>query len=171
MGFAAAAVGGIAGLTGDTNCGQCFELQFTAEKHKDGDWGGAHPDLVGKRMILQVTNIGEDVKGTHSFDIQIPGAGQGIFDTGCVAQFPDYEKDDFDNGKRYGGCSKKSECQRLPKKMQDGCKWHFDWYKWAFEGGQTNNPYVNFHRVKCPHKLTAISGAVPSDDDEQDEVM
>ena len=33
---------------------------------------------MGKSHIIQVTNIGYDVSGDHSFDLQIPGAGQGI---------------------------------------------------------------------------------------------
>ena len=47
--------------------------------------GGAHSDIVGKSHIIQVTNIGYDVTGDHSFDLQIPGGGQGIFDSGCAA--------------------------------------------------------------------------------------
>ncbi|CAK0853990.1 unnamed protein product [Prorocentrum cordatum] len=56
MGFAAAAVGGGHGLSGDENCGQCFELVFTDEKHPDmfGGWGGSHSSLVGKTMIVQI---------------------------------------------------------------------------------------------------------------------
>ena len=56
MGFAAAAVGGVNGLNGDENCGQCYELRFTDEKHDpNGDnWGGSHPDLAGKTMVIQV---------------------------------------------------------------------------------------------------------------------
>jgi hypothetical protein len=76
MGFAAAAVGGPHGLTGDDNCGQCYELRFVDKKHPTGNWGGSHPDLIDKTMIVQVTNIGYDVSGEHSFDLQIPGAGK-----------------------------------------------------------------------------------------------
>ena len=72
LGFAAASVGGNHGLNGDENCGQCYELVWSDE-------GGAHPDIVGKSHIIQVTNIGYDVTGDHSFDLQIPGGGQGIF--------------------------------------------------------------------------------------------
>mmetsp|Transcript_14675 Transcript_14675/g.47220 ORF Transcript_14675/g.47220 Transcript_14675/m.47220 type:complete len:361 (+) Transcript_14675:62-1144(+) len=107
MGFAAAAVSGNSGLTGDENCGQCYELKFTDEIHPNGNWGGSHPDLVGKSMVVQVTNIGQDVTGEHSFDIQIPGAGQGIFDTGCAAQFDGFSKEDFDCANKYGGGNEK----------------------------------------------------------------
>jgi len=171
MGFAAAAVGGKQhGLNGDENCGQCFELRFTGQQHKNkagpGFWGGAHPDLVGKRMIIQVTNIGYDVTGNHSFDIMIPGAGQGAFSSGCRRQFPGHGKDDFDCGTRYGGCDNKDGCDRLPPHLQAGCKWRYDWYLWLKDDARTNNPYVEFQRVKCPHQLVKRSGTVPDDDDQ-----
>lgn len=164
MGFAAAAVGGPHGLTGDDNCGQCYELRFVDKKHPDGNWGGSHPDLIDKTMIIQVTNIGYDVSGEHSFDLQIPGAGQGAFDQGCKAQFSGKAVGDFDCDNRYGGCSEKSGCSRLPEALQDGCEWRYDWYQWLLADGQTNNPYVDFRRVKCPPQLTDISGSVPLDD-------
>lgn len=166
MGFAAAAVGGVNGLNGDENCGQCYELRFTDEKHDpSGDnWGGSHPDLAGKTMVIQVTNIGYDVTGDHSFDLQIPGAGQGIFDQGCKKQFPGHQSGDFDCDNNYGGCDTKSGCSRLPKALQAGCEWRYDWYRWLAAGGQTNNPYVQFRRVQCPSQLTDISGSVPTDD-------
>merc|ERR1712066_10297 len=114
MGFAAAAVSGSHGLTGDDNCGQCYELRFVDKRHPNGNWGGSHPDLVGKTMIIQVTNIGYDVNGEHSFDLQIPGTGQGAFSQGCTAQFPGYAVGDFDCDTLYGGCSTRSGCSRLP---------------------------------------------------------
>ena len=52
LGFAAAAVSGNHGLNGDENCGQCYELVWSNE-------GGAHPDIVGKSHIIQVTNCVE----------------------------------------------------------------------------------------------------------------
>jgi len=167
-GFAAAAVSGKNGLVGDDNCGQCFELVFTVRQHVDdgtGDlWGGAHPKLQGKRMVVQVTNIGYDVTGNHSFDILIPGAGQGIFDGGCVAQYPKLAKDDFDCGNRHGGCDNITGCERLPKNLRPGCEWRHQWYKWMEAAGQTNNPFIKFRRVACPMKLTDISGSTPVDD-------
>jgi len=165
MGFAAAAVGGSSGLTGDTNCGQCYELQFTPQIHTPDNWGGAHPDLAGKTHIVQVTNIGEDVNGQHSFDLQIPGAGQGMFTSGCTKQFPQYQSGDFDCDNNYGGCSAKEGCSRLPAVLQASCEWRFDWYKWLVSGGQTNNPFVKFRRIKCPSQLTDISGSAATDDD------
>jgi len=168
IGFAAATVTGKHGLDGDKVCGHCFELLFTDRSHVDkgtGDrWGGAHPDLVDKRMIVQVTNIGFDVVGNHSFDILIPGAGQGIFADGCHRQYPDHAVDDFDCGNRHGGCSEKSGCARLPKELQPGCEWRHDWYKWLAASGKTNNPYIRFRRVQCPRQIVRLSGASPDDD-------
>jgi len=162
MGFAAAAVSGSHGLVGDANCGQCYELRFTNQRHSWG--GGSHPELVGKRMVVQVTNIGYDVNGQHSFDLQIPGAGQGLFDDGCTRQFSGYSRGDFDCDNNYGGCNDRSGCQRLPGALRAGCEWRYDWYRWLIAGGASNNPWIDFRRVRCPEQLTNISGSVPNDD-------
>jgi len=168
MGFTAAAVGGGHGLNGDENCGQCFELRFTSQVHPGGNWGGSHPGLVGKSMIVQVTNIGYDVTGDHSFDIQIPAAGQGIFRDGCVKDYGHgFTVSDFDCGKNYGGCDNISGCAKLPAVLRPGCEWRYNWYHWNQGGGKTNNPYVDFRRVKCPRQLIDISGTIPNDDDMQ----
>merc|ERR1712039_27451 len=121
--------------------------------HSNGNWGGSHPELAGKTMIIQVTNIGYDVNGQHSFDLQIPGAGQGAFTSGCTKQFPSYNSGDFD-------------CDHLPPELAEGCKWRYDWYRWLIKGGQTNNPFVSFRRVRCPSQLTDISGSTPLDDEQ-----
>jgi len=121
-------------------------------------------------MIIQVTNIGYDVTGDHSFDLQIPGAGQGAFSSGCTAQYSGYSVGDFDCDTRYGGCNAKSGCARLPTELQPGCEWRYDWYHWLETDGRTNNPYVNFRRVKCPTQLTDISGSIANDDDSYPEV-
>jgi len=167
MGFAAAAVGGGHGLSGDENCGQCFQLEFTDERHPDeyGGWGGSHSSLVGKSMVVQVNNIGYDVSGEHAFDIQIPGAGQGLFYSGCARQFPGVPVDDFDCDTRYGGCGDISGCELQPPELQAGCEWRFTWYKhMADSTNTTNNPYIRFRRVRCPARLTSISGSIPNDD-------
>jgi len=166
MGFAAAAVSGHHGLTGDANCGQCFELRFTSRVHRNGNWGGADAELIGKHMIVQVTNIGYDVTGDHSFDLQIPGAGQGAFSSGCASQFAGHSSGDFDCDNRYGGCKSKEGCARLPEELRGACEWRYDWFHWLQHEGKTNNPYVDFRRVRCPDELTSISGSVPVDDDE-----
>merc|ERR1719215_726207 len=99
-------------------------------------------------MVVQVTNIGFDVSGQHSFDIQIPGAGQGKFTNGCAAQFAGYSTQAFDCANNYGGCSQKSGCSMLPGELQPGCNWRHDWYHWMESTGTTNNPFVDFRRVR-----------------------
>merc|ERR1712203_622758 len=152
------------GLTGDSNCGQCYELRFIDKMHGDNSWGGAHRLLVNRSMVVQVTNIGGDVTGEHSFDIQIPGAGQGLFSNGCAAQFPGFVPGDFDCDNRYGGCHSKEGWSRLPVELRPGCHWRYDWFRWLRENGKTNNPWVHFRRVRCPEALTAISRSTPLDD-------
>jgi len=161
--FTAAAVSGNHGLNGDENCGQCYEIKFTGRQHSWG--GGSHPELVGKSMVVQVTNIGYDVNGEHSFDLQIPGAGQGLFDDGCTRQFGG-SKGDYDCDNNYGGCNDRSGCARLPWELRSGCEWRFDWYRWLVGGGRSNNPWIDFRRVRCPAEITNISGSTPNDNDQ-----
>lgn len=167
-GFAALAASGKHGLEGDRNCGQCYELLFTGERHtEDGPkdpWGGAHPELEGRRIVVQVATVNFETMANHSFDILIPGAGQGAYESGCMLQYPDYATDDFDCGSRTAGCMHNSSCADMPKDLQAGCSWRFEWYRWLAEGGQTNAPFVKFRRVQCPDELTKISGATPTDD-------
>lgn len=168
FGFASMAAGGIPGLCGDANCGQCYELKFTDQRHVNatsgGNWGGAHPSVVGMSMIVQVINVAHDISGEHSFDILIPSAGQRSSQTGCSRQFNNVNVDDFDCGNRYGGCSSKTGCEKLPTALRAGCEWRFNFFKWLQADGQTADPYVQFRRVKCPTQLTDISKSVPLDD-------
>jgi len=167
MGFVAASVSGLHGLRGDSNCGQCYELQFVDTVHwseSGWPWGGAHPNLVGKTMVVQVTNIGYDVVGEHSFDLMIPGAGQGAFNKGCPRQFPGRSSGEFDCNNNWGGCPSIEHCTRLPKELRSGCEWRFTWYYWLAQSGKSNNPYVRFRRVRCPSQLTDVSGSSPLDD-------
>ncbi|ORX45391.1 hypothetical protein BCR36DRAFT_333203 [Piromyces finnis] len=123
-------------------CCSCYRLQFTSEEVK------------GKQMIVQITNTGTDLSDNH-FDIQIPGGGVGIFN-GCQKQW-NSPADGW--GQRSGGINSRSDCSNLPKELQDGCYWRFDWFKNA------DNPAVTFERVQCPVELTSKSGCVPLDND------
>lgn len=170
MGFAAVAGGGASGLEGDKSCGQCFELVFTAQQHVEpktqAKWGGAHPNLVDKRMIIQVVSSSYDTTKNRSFELLVPGSGQGAFSGGCAAQYEGVAKDDFDCGNRHGGCKTKEGCAKLPPELRKGCEWRHEWYKWlaVMGAGRTNSPFVKFRRVMCPEKLSEISGSSPSDD-------
>jgi len=121
-------------------CCSCYRMQFTSGAAK------------GKQMIVQVTNTGYDLSDNH-FDIQMPGGGVGVFN-GCQSQW-NTSVDGW--GQRYGGISKRSECDNLPKQLRDGCYWRFDWFL------NSDNPSVIFERVQCPTELTSKSGCVPPD--------
>mmetsp|Transcript_29836 Transcript_29836/g.91356 ORF Transcript_29836/g.91356 Transcript_29836/m.91356 type:complete len:469 (+) Transcript_29836:38-1444(+) len=166
MGFAAAAVSSNKGtLKGDDNCGQCFELQWTEDRYTWG--GGAHPEIVGWSHLVQVTNVGFDVSGEHSFDLQIPGAGQGLFNTACSQQFPGFSDGDFDCDNNYGGCDDVSGCARLPEELRRGCEWRYSpAYRWLQDNGQSNNPLMRYRRIKCPQELVDLSETRALDDDD-----
>jgi len=121
-------------------CCTCQRLEFTSGPVK------------GKQMVVQITNTGGDLSNNH-FDIQMPGGGVGIFN-GCAAQWG-ASGDGW--GERYGGL-KSNQCSSLPKELQEGCNWRFDWFKNA------DNPTVTFERVQCPKELTDITGCIPVDD-------
>lgn len=120
-------------------CCSCYRLQFTSGNAK------------GKQMIVQVTNTGTDLSTNH-FDIQIPGGGVGIFN-GCQSQWGT-GNDGW--GQRYGGISSRSSCADLPKELQDGCYWRYDWFM------DSDNPSVVFEPVQCPIELTSKSGCTPT---------
>jgi len=99
--------------------------------------------VVGKELIVQVTNTGSDL-GSNQFDLQMPGGGVGIFN-GCSSQFPG----SYSWGQQYGGVSQRSDCNNLPPVLQSGCFWRFDWFMNA------NNPAMSFKQVTCPTALTS----------------
>lgn len=137
-GYAAAS---IAGLDLKGGCCQCYKLDFTSGP------------VVGKSMIVQVTNSGADL-GENHFDLQIPGGGVGIFD-GCTSQWK-IEKALW--GKQYGGISSVSECKNLPAKLQPGCKFRYGWFKNA------DNPTMKFKRVVCPAAIVKNTGCQKNDE-------
>jgi len=129
-------------------CCTCQRLQFTSGPIK------------GKQMIVQVTNTGSDIGNNH-FDLQIPGAGVGIFN-GCSKQWG-APNDGW--GRRYGGVTTLSECSQLPSQLRAGCEWRFGWF------GSADNPGVVYERVQCPKQLTSITGCVLADDAQQKKVV
>lgn len=137
-GFAAANIAG--GSEATWSCA-CYKLDFTSAP------------LVGKSMIVQVTNTGSDL-GSNHFDLQIPGGGVGIFN-GCSAQYG-APADGW--GNRYGGVSSASQCSTLPADLQPGCNWRFNWFQNA------DNPRYTYSRVKCPKEITAKTGCVRKDE-------
>jgi len=132
-GFAAASFQGGT----DTNlCCGCFKLDFTDQ-------------LVGKSLVLQVTNTGGDLSANH-FDIALPGGGVGIFTQGCHDQ---WNAPWNGWGEQYGGIGARSDCAKLlPPELQSGCLFRFDFMNNA------NNPSVRFTQVTCPADIVKRSG-------------
>lgn len=109
----------------------------------------------GQTLVVQVTNIGYDV-GATQFDLALPGGGVGIFPQGCRNQYG--VANGWGSNGAYGGVSSEAECNTLPAKLQDGCKFRFQWMKGS------NNPSVNYERVACPADLVGKSGCKRDDD-------
>ncbi|KAI8667474.1 hypothetical protein LRP88_00772 [Fusarium phalaenopsidis] len=130
----------LAGGSESTWCCACYALTFTTGPVK------------GKTMVVQSTNTGGDL-GENHFDLQMPGGGVGIFD-GCSSQFGGSGL----GGAQYGGISSRSDCDKFPELLKDGCYWRFDWFQNA------DNPDFTFEQVQCPKALTDISGCVRDDD-------
>ena len=72
IGFAFAAVPAADG----GKCGKCYQLTFTGTGKYETK--ANHKALVGKSLIVMVTNVGTDV-GQGQFDVMIPGGGVGKF--------------------------------------------------------------------------------------------
>ena len=129
-GFVAARV---QSLMDEPVCCKCFQLTFTSTA------------IAGKKMIVQVTNSGG--LGEDHFDIAMPGGGMGDFVDGCKSQFQS-----FDGGARWGGVDSADACDKLPPLLQKGCRFRFDWMQGV------SNPDADYVEVKCPRRLTEMSG-------------
>lgn len=97
-------------------------------------------------MVVQITNTGADL-GKNQFDLALPGAGVGYYN-GCERQFHS-PHDGW--GRRYGGVSTKAECNQLPRALQAGCRWRFEFLKGV------PIPDVKFTEVECPAAIINIS--------------
>lgn len=149
-------------------CGRCFQLDFDGSGHYKGQDPGSVA-LLGKRMIVQATNIGFDVSGGQ-FDILTPGGGVGAFDA-CSYQ---WGVDVSELGATYGGfmtyCQEQvGEDHTMLKEcvlgrcaavfvgpelaeLAAGCEWYVDWYEVA------DNPNLRYQEVNCPGPLVAKTG-------------
>ena len=128
LGFGAAI---IPGLTEADLCCACYELTFTS------------PAILGKKMVVQLTNTG--ALFDNHFDIQIPGGGLGGV-TGCMRQ--------WNNG--FDAIYNRADCQTLPAPLRPGCEFRFDWFD--------DNPTMTFRRVGCPRELTDRTSCIRSDE-------
>lgn len=138
-------------------CGTCLRLTFTGEGE-----GGKRYNIIGKQMIVMISNIGYDVKGDQ-FDLMIPGGGVGAFD-GCSKQWG-VSNDQSLMGAQYGGlraaCNNdvnclKQKCQALfgsKPSLADGLRGCL-WYAEFLEGA--DNPKFSYEEVECPQELINI---------------
>lgn len=143
---------------GGSDCGKCYQLDFTGEsKDNPGDDGAKA--IANKTMIVQATNKGYDVAGGQ-FDLLIPGGGVGAFN-GCSKQ---WKVDNSQLGAQYGGfalsCNYDKECTRKKcesvfasmEPLRKGCLFYVDWLETA------DNPRVRYKQVPCPAALSSKSG-------------
>jgi glycosyl hydrolase family 45 len=137
-GFTAASIVGKS--ESDIACA-CYELKFTSGP------------VTGKTFVAQVVNMG-GASTSNLFSLMIPGGGVGVYN-GCQAQWL-APSDGW--GARYGGVSSKSNCATLPRDLQPGCNWRFDWFQNA------DNPDLTFRRITCPTEITAKTGCKRKDE-------
>ncbi|XP_050500135.1 endoglucanase-like isoform X2 [Diabrotica virgifera virgifera] len=135
LGYGFAAVSFSGGVDNDLCC-SCYLLTFQNQ-------------INNKKLVLQFTNTGGDL-GSNQFDIALPGGGVGAFNQGCHDQ---WNAPWTGWGQQYGGISSREEClSLLPKELQSGCLFRFDFMQNA------NNPQMYFEQVECPAELVKISG-------------
>lgn len=163
------------------HCNSCLEFDFTESRgHYEPDDVGSQR-LRGKKMIVQATNVGDDV-ALGQFDLMIPGGGVGLFN-GCAAQWGSGK----DLGITYGGfLSKCQGCaepgtgckpERRPyeeirqcvlgmcdstfgephlAELKASCHWFVSFFEVA------DNPTFRYRAVECPQAIwdrLALSGA------------
>lgn len=161
---------GYAATSSGDVCGRCFEIRFTGTSYNGGDDPGSAA-LAGKTMIVQATNIGNDVGGGQ-FDLLVPGGGVGAFNA-CSDQ---WGVSNSELGVQYGGflaacknelgynasMSQYKSCvanrcdsvfaSRGLSDLYQGCMWFVDWFQAA------DNPALKYKEVACPAELTTRSG-------------
>ena len=137
-------------------CGQCYHLQFTGTGQFAANDPGSK-QLLGKHMIVKVSNTGGDVAG-NQFDMMIPGGGVGQNANTCTNQ---WKLSSSQLGPTQGGfltgCtgsySAKRDCVRekcmlLPDgDLRKGCIWFVDWYAAA------DNPQFRYESIQCPSDI------------------
>ena len=146
------------------SCGSCFLLTFNGNSQHTTD--ARTKALVGKQLVIMISNIGYDVQG-NQFDIMIPGGGVGAFD-GCSALWG------IDQGARQGGylnecggadeLKSDAEVAKVQKCLEEkcnskfasipsakaGCLFHAQWLMAA------NNPQFTFQELEsCPQELSS----------------
>ncbi|KAL6703275.1 hypothetical protein ACN47E_010063 [Coniothyrium glycines] len=123
-------------------CCACYRLDFSSDP------------LQGKSMVIQASNTAFDITTANRFTLAIPG-GNVSDTTACAAQYG-VEQSVF--GSMNTGVRARDDCQNLPKPLQPGCEFRFDWMK--DDTAQT----AKFRRVPCPRELTDKSQCVRNDE-------
>jgi Glycosyl hydrolase family 45 len=147
-------------------CGDCYELDFTGQSNSQGSGDPGSQQLCGKKMIVQVVNIGSI--GANQFDIMIPGGGVGA-NNACSTE---WGVSNSALGEQYGGimstCQQQSSnyatysactkaaCTTLfanssEAELLAGCNWFTGWF------GNADNPSFKYTKVTCPAALNAQS--------------
>jgi len=142
------------------DCGKCYLLQFT-----DNGEGGNSATIIGKKMVVMISNIGGDVSGTQ-FDLMIPGGGVGMYNAFSSQLKSNGFSGEPSLGQQYGGfratCGNNVSCIRdmctaafgsnssgVRGDFMKGCQWYIDWFKIS------NNPKFNSKQITCPPSLVA----------------
>jgi len=142
------------------DCGKCYLIQFTS----NGE-GGNSSSIIGKKMVVMISNIGGDVGG-NQLDLMIPGGGVGIYNafSGQISQNGGPSSPAL--GQQYGGfratCGNDASCIRkmctdafgsnssgVRGDFMKGCNWFIDWFKIS------NNPTFNSKQITCPPSLVS----------------
>jgi hypothetical protein len=141
---------------GGSDCGKCYQLQFTGSgKYSTDD---NHRAIAGKTLIVISSNTGHDVSGGQ-FAVMIPGGGVGAFD--AFSSQIGVNKSQL--GVQYGGLLSACENEVSPSQyksclttkcniftnatLKEGCLWLANWMQAA------NNPNVLYKQVDCPQYL------------------
>jgi len=146
---------GYAAAHRDNQCGTCWELTFKGTTEHAGN--GDASVLRNKKLIVMISNIGDDVQG-NQLDFLVPGGGVGQFDS-FSSQIG---VSSSALGERYGGLLSagcqgnptclKGKCDNVFGKsgqewLKSGCYFYAEWM------GAIGNPQYNAKSVNCPDAL------------------
>ncbi|CAD6981710.1 unnamed protein product [Tilletia controversa] len=131
--------------------GACYSITFN--------------QLPGKTLVFQAVNSGE-YPHANQVDLQVPGGGNTltggpVIKDACPRQW-DSPADGW--GRRFGTIDRGHECDLLPKPLQPGCRWRFDWLYPQDRPEGISLTITSMCRVKCPKILTDRTGSIRHDD-------
>lgn len=106
------------------------------------------PVLMKKKMIVQYFDTG-DYLYPGQINLAMPGSNLGENPLGCDSQ---WNASANGWGKPFWEIKNETQCELLPKQLQKGCLFRYDFLK-----GLLVNP-VTYVQVKCPAEIVAVSG-------------